>query len=249
VLVQVILVFGIFAAVHARELFGNHALVRAAGTVTYAAYLHAGFAQLLFATVLAVVTVVSGHALLRPRVPAAAREPIPGGRVLVALEVTLLGLVGIALASCWQRSTIYEIAYGYTYLRLAVRFVEGATLGVILLTILKGTARAWRGYGVGVAAIGLATVLVATCFNADLYIARENVARAVAAKDGSGSIYAYKTLDLGYLEDLSRDALPVLDDPYFASQPTTASRLEEVWNRGAPPRGWRSFRGIAGRLR
>jgi Domain of unknown function (DUF4173) len=257
VLAQVAVVFGLFAAVHARELFGGHALARAAGTVTYAEYLHAGFAELLFATVLAVLTIVSGHALLRDRTKVRRQpegsegphgnESIPGGRALALLEVTLLALVGIALASCWQRSSIYEIAYGYTYLRLGVRFVEAAALGVTLLTMLKASLRAWRGYGVGVAALGLASVLAASCFDADLYIARENVARAAAAKDGSGSPYAWKTLDLGYLEGLSRDALPVLRDPYFADETTMAGDLEETWRVKTPARGWRSFRGIAGR--
>jgi hypothetical protein len=249
VLLQVGVVFAVFAAVHARELFAGHALARAAGTVTYAEYLHAGFTRLLCATVLAIATVVLGHVLLRDRGASSNARAglVPGGRGLTALEVALLGLVGIALASSWQRSTIYEVAYGYTYLRLAVRFIEVAIGGLIALTAIKAALRSWRGYAVAVASLGLLTVLGAACFNADLYIARENVARAAVARAGNGDPYAWKTLDVGYLEDLTRDALPVLDDPYFAGAPDTAAQLRDAWVQKAP-RGWRSYRGLGGRF-
>jgi hypothetical protein len=255
VLAQVALVFALFAVVHARELFAGHEFARAAGTVTYAEYLHAGFTRLLCATVLAVATVVLGHILLRPRAVSggAARddsladEPIPGGRAIAGLEGVLLGLVGVALASCWQRSSIYEIAYGYTYLRLAVRFIELGVLGLVALTLVKSVARSWRGYEVGVAALGLVVLLAAACFNADLYVARGNVARAADVETGSGSPYAWKTLDQDYLAGLSRDALPVLQEPYFVAAPNLANGLRESWT-SKTPRGWRSFRGLSGRF-
>jgi hypothetical protein len=256
VLAQVALVFALFAAVNARELFAGHALARAAGTMTYAQYLHAGFARLLSATVLAVVTVVVGHWLLMDRTPSRTSQDhgglgvssnvyaYAGGRALAALEVTLLALVGLALASCWQRSSVYEIACGYTYLRLGVRFTEIAVFGVIALTILKSGLRSWRGYGIGLASVGLVTVLVAACFNADLYVARRNVQRAAEARAGDGSPYAWRTLDLSYLAGLSRDATPVLDDFFFADDPGARRDLERAWAVKNHARGWRSFRGL-----
>jgi hypothetical protein len=248
-----VLVFGLFAVVHAQEFFGGHALARARGTVTYAEYLHAGFEELLCATILAVLTVLVGHVLLRDRGffhrSVDAPASIPGGRSLAILEVVLLALVGVALASCWQRSSVYEVAYGYTYFRLAVRFIEVAVAVLVALTIVKAVARSWRGFRTAMAMAYFATLLAAAGFNADRYIARENVARAAAAKDGTGSPFAYKPLDLDYLEGLSQDAFPVLADTYFDSDPDAAAHLEAAWTRGSSSRGWRSFRGLAGRSR
>src|SRR5262249_33243172 len=64
---QVALVFALFVGANLRHLFGGDALVRGSDGVTYASYLHTGFAQLLFATILSVCLVLGGHALLRPR--------------------------------------------------------------------------------------------------------------------------------------------------------------------------------------
>jgi hypothetical protein len=252
VIAQVALVFGLFAAVNARELFIGHDVARAVGTGTYAEYLHTGFTRLLCATILAVATVVLGHSLMRHPDrgdPAVRRQLIPGGRPLAALELLLLALVGVALASSWQRSTLYEVAYGYTYLRLAVRFAEFAVLGLLLLTMVKAGARSWLGYPVGVAGVLLGTVMLAACFNADLYVARGNVARAAAVRSGDGSPYAYKTLDLPYLAGLSRDAAPVLRDAYFALEPDPANELQRAWDGKDDAKDWRSFRGLSGRSR
>ena len=64
---HVVAVFGVYVIANAGTLFAGHAHLRAHGTVTYAEYLHEGFAQVSIATLLAVACVVAGHALLRPR--------------------------------------------------------------------------------------------------------------------------------------------------------------------------------------
>ncbi len=230
VLAQLVAVFGIFVAANAKYLFGGHALVTAKGTPTYAAYLHAGFAQLSLATLLAVVVVVVGQRLVRVR----------DGRARIALaicETSLLALTAITLASCAQRLRIYDEAYGYTYLRLGVGLFQLGVLGLLALTIVKSLVPSWRGYGAAIALSTIGFAVFAGTLDADGWIARANVARANAGRP----------LDVEYLQALSADAAPVLGDPYFAAQPEIANLLARTWNERASAmrqRDWRSWRGL-----
>ena len=247
VLVQVAAVFSVFAAVNAKYLFAGHALTRAHGTVTYAEYLHAGFAQLSIATALAIVAVAVGHRLLRARgAGEAAGARIPGGLWLGALETLVLALTCVALLSCLQRLRIYEDAYGYTYLRLGVGFFQLGVLGVLLITVGKALARSWRGWGCSIVGAAFALVTAASWFNADLYIARANVDRAEAWCDCVADPFAWKELDADYLANLSEDASPVLGHPFFQRHAELAGELSYAWAERARMHregGWRSFRG------
>jgi len=231
---QVALVFAGFAAVNAKTLFGGHALVRAAGGPTYARYLHSGFGQLLVATVLSVCLVLLGHAWMRPRTEGAAIEPVPGGPALAALETALLVLTGVALASCWQRLAIYEDAYGATYLRLGVGFIELAVLGTLVLTIAKSVKRSWRGHAGAVMAMLVGVAVTAATMNADATITERNLDRAARGRP----------LDTAYLELLSADACAALDHPTLAADSELRQGLVAAWTAADEPHGWRSARGI-----
>ena len=230
---QVTLVFGLFVAANLRHLFGGVALVRAPGALTYATYLHAGFAELLVATILSVCLVLAGHALLRPRGERAPFAPVPGGRLLASLEAALLVLTGITVASCWQRLRIYEDAYGASHLRLGVAFVELTVLGVLALTIVKVVARRWTGHAGAVLAFGALVAVLASGFNADAYVARTNLDRAANGKP----------LDLAYLASLSGDAWVALDHPVVRADESLSSILEASFC-GPREGGLRSFRGL-----
>ena len=236
VLAQLVAVFGIFVAANAKYLFGGHALVTAKGTPTYAGYLHAGFAQLSVATVLAVVVVVVGQRLVRSRDASVTIARAP--RIALAVcETSLLALTAITLASCAQRLRIYDEAYGYTYLRLGVGLLQLAVMSVLALTMVKALAPSWRGYGAAIALSGIGFAVFAGTLDADGWIARANVARANAGRP----------LDVDYLQALSADARPVLGDPYFATRPEIAKLLETMWTDEASEvrrRDWRSWRGL-----
>jgi len=234
VLGQVAVVFAGFAAVNAKTLFGGHAIVRAAGGPTYASYLHSGFAQLLFATVLSVCLVLAGHAWMRRRAPEAMSGPAPGGRALAAIEATLLVLTFVALASCWQRLAIYEDAYGATYLRLGVGFVELAVAGTLVLTVAKSLKRSWRGHAGAVMVMLTLVAVAAATMNADATIAERNLDRALNERG----------LDLDYLLTLSTDACAALDHPALAADPKLRDELVRGWTANTPSYGWRSARGI-----
>jgi two-component system sensor histidine kinase BaeS len=233
VLAHVVAVFGMYIVANAGHLFVGHAHLRAQGTVTYAHYLQEGFAQVSAATLLAVACVVLGHLLLRR--PGGQR--ITGGRALVAVELALLSLVGVTLASCGHRLALYEEAYGYTYLRLGVWLLQLGVAGLLALTAARCLARAWRGWGTALVWSGVAFALVAGSVNADAWIARRNVDRA-----RRGGL-----LDLDYLEGLSEDARGVLAEVSGLVEPGAADELAQRWATSATEHhahGWRSVRGL-----
>jgi hypothetical protein len=234
---QVTLVFALFVGANLRHLFGGSALVRAPGGLTYANYLHAGFAELLFATVLSLCLVLGGHGLLRPR-GSLRSTPIPGGKLLAALEAALVLLTGVTVASCWQRLRIYEDAYGASHLRLGVAFVELFLLGVLALTLAKVLARTWAGHAGAVLAFATAMAVVASGFNADAYVARTNLDRAAEGK----------AFDRSYLLSLSSDARSALDHPFVQADPELSRALTARYCH-ASGRDLRSFRGLGQRCR
>jgi hypothetical protein len=232
---QVTLIFGLFVAANLRHLFGGDALVRAPGTLTYASYLHAGFAQLLVATVLSVCLVLAGHALLRPRQTAEGPRAVPGGALLTALEAALLALTGITVVSCWQRLGIYVEAYGASRLRLGVAMIELGVLGVLVLTLVKVVLRRWTGHAGALLALFAGLAVFATGINADAYVASVNLDRASRGKP----------LDLDYLASLSIDAHGVVGHPFVKDNPEVRERLEAGFSSGCKSMGdLRARRGL-----
>jgi hypothetical protein len=236
VLSQVLAVFAVYVLANASTLFEGHAQLRGPGTGTYAGYLHEGFTQVSIATLLAVACVVFGHVLLRPREGAVR---IPGGRLLVGIELGLLALVGVTLASCAHRLSLYEEAYGYTHLRLAVWLLQLGVAGLLAMTAARCLARAWTGWGAALTWSGVSFTLLAGSLDADGRIARCNVDRA----------HQGAPLDLDYLASLSEDARGVLPEVYGMDR-DQATYLGAVWaDRAAEHRagGWRARRGLGSR--
>jgi hypothetical protein len=228
ILLQVVAVFALYVGASAGTLFAGHALVRAHGTVTYAQYLHEGFAQVSVATLLAVACVLAGQ------------ELVTGGKRLMAIELGLLGLVGVTLVSCAHRLGIYEEAYGYTYLRLGVWFLHLGVAGLLVMTAARAIARGWSGFGAALAWSVLIFGVLASSFDADGWIARRNVARAV----GSGA-----PMDVAYLASLSEDASGVLP-AVQAYNPLAGDVLRRAWGQSWAwhhTDGWRSRRGLGQR--
>jgi hypothetical protein len=235
VLLQLVGVFAIYVVANAKSLFAGHEVLRAHGTWTYAQYVHEGFFQVAVATFFAVACVVVGHALLRA--PGGAGGPLPGGKALAAVELTLLGLVGVTLASSVHRLALYEEAYGYTELRLGVRVAQLGVAGLITLTAARCLLRSWRGWGAAFAWSLVAFTVVVSSMNADAWVARHNVARS----------YAGFGLDTAHLASLSEDASVVLGD---LSWSTDSQFLAGTWwasRVGNHGRDWRSWRGLGSR--
>ncbi|GAA1506777.1 DUF4153 domain-containing protein [Nocardioides humi] len=186
-------VFAVFLVAQATVVFGGHAYLRRTTGLTYAEYVHEGFAQLTIATALTLL-VIWAAARKAPRETASDRLWL---RVaLGALCVETL----VVVASALYRMDVYQEAYGFTRLRLLVDVFEG-WLGVLVVAVVVsgiGLRGAWLPRfallsGV-VGLLGLALV------NPDAWIARHNLARY----DDTGRV------DWAYLRGLSDDAVPAL---------------------------------------
>lgn len=225
---QVVAVFAVFVVANARQLFGGAEFVRDDTSTTYASYLHAGFGQLLLATVLAVCVVLAGQTLV---VSDGTRAR---SRALVALDVLIVGCAGLTLASCYQRLSIYVDAYGASHQRLGVAVVMLVVAGVLALTLVRSVLARWRGYPSALVVLTLGSLALASHVDADARVARMNLDRAARGA----------ALDVRYLGGLTPDALSALDHPYLADHPDVALEIERRIC-GAVPRGdWRSFRGF-----
>jgi hypothetical protein len=231
VLAMVASMFLLFFVANARTLFAGHAAVRSTASTTYSSYLHAGFNQLVVATFLSVITVVMGHALVgRDEL-----ERVRGGRVLKAIELALIGLTGVTVVSCWQRLSIYENAYGATFLRVFVAAILVGALALLGLAAVKSLRRHWKGFAS--ALIALVTTFGVGCslFDADGYIVSTNLERVSTSA---------AALDVDYLRGMSSDACSATSSPAFMALSEDVQRdLKLGWARNDAKTDWRSFRG------
>lgn len=189
----VVAVFAVFLVAQATVAFGGHGYLQRTTGLTYAEYVHEGFAQLTIATVLTLLVIWAAGRK-------ASRETASDRLWLrVALGVLCVETL-VVVASALHRMQVYQEAYGFTRLRLLVDVFEG-WLGLLVLAVLvSGVAlrSAWLPRFAlltgGVALLGLALV------NPDAWIARHNLDRY----DETGRV------DWTYLAGLSDDAVPVL---------------------------------------
>ncbi|HWJ11054.1 MAG TPA: DUF4153 domain-containing protein [Nocardioides sp.] len=186
-------VFAVFLAAQATVAFGGHDYLRRTTGLTYAEYVHEGFAQLTVATALTLL-VIWATARKAARETAADRTWLR-----VALGVLCVETL-VVVASALDRMQVYQEAYGFTRMRLLVDVFEG-WLGLLVLAVLVGgvTLRAaWLPrFALLSGAVALLGLAVA---DPDAWIARHNLERY--AETGR--------VDWTYLAGLSDDAVPVL---------------------------------------
>jgi two-component system sensor histidine kinase BaeS len=183
-------VFVVFLAAQAAAVFGGHDYVRQATGLTYAEYVHQGFAQLTVATVLTLLVVWAAAR----KVAKTAADQWWLRASLGALCLMTLVVVGSAL----HRMDLYQQAYGFTRLRLLVDAFEG-WLGLVVLAVLVAGVGLRGGWLPRMALLSGATVLLALAVaNPDAWIARHNIER----------YHATGKVDWDYLKGLSADATP-----------------------------------------
>ena len=185
--------FALFVAVQLAVLFGGDGYVRETAGLTYAQYARSGFAQLVLVAALTLGVVAAALRWART-------EREPDVRLLRALLGALCVLTLVVLASALHRLGLYEEAYGFTRLRVAVHalLLFGAALFALVIAALAIGRRGW----LAPATAGLAA-LAALAFwigDPDRRIAAHNVERYEA----TGRI------DTAYLARLSADAVPAL---------------------------------------
>jgi hypothetical protein len=189
----VVAVFAIFVAAQLTVMFGGHEYLRRTTGLTYASYVHEGFAQLTVATVLT-LGVVALAVRKAPRAEARDRA------LLRAVLGALCLLTLVVVASALYRMHLYEEAYGFTRLRLLVSFFEGWLGLVVLLVLVAGIRLVGRWIPRAALLTGAAALLALAALNPDAYIAERNIERYTATQ----------RVDWYYLSGLSADATPAL---------------------------------------
>ncbi len=221
-----VLVFTLFVAVQAGNLFRGEAWVREHVGLTFAEYARDGFFQLVVASALALPLVYGATFAAGTLAEGAARS-------IRALQAVALALVAAVAMSALWRLGLYVEAYGLTEDRIygaAVILGIAGTIAVLGRTILVGrTAAVARGILVTAAAVlGLLNAMGPAALTA-----RVNLA-------GAGT----REVDYAYLGNLGADAVPVIADrlPSLdpAGQCAVARRLVERWRPDAAGdwRGW-----------
>ena len=250
VLALVNVLFGAFVAIQLGYLFGGGEYISTAQDFTYADYARSGFFELVITAVLSLFFVVIVQRMSR-------RTGAGQNRWFNALGSLLLAFVMVMLVSAYRRMALYEATYGYTELRLLV-YVFIAWLAVLLVWMIGALwLRPERAtLGMVVAALGFLTTL--NLLNPDAFIVRRNVERhlslqnhqqlpeqspaheTVAAAPPSegrsnnetrGSFFREDiALDLGYLRELSNDAVPELlrARDRLKQDPDAVARLNEI---------------------
>jgi hypothetical protein len=206
--------FATFVWVQFAYLFGGRTNIRVDG-FTFAEYARRGFFELVFVSIMTLLLLLGLHWFT-------ARIGRRQTLLFNGLNSLMSGLVMVMLVSAFQRLQLYEMAYGYTWLRLWVHIFM-IWLGFIFVwffltlwpgrnapretTTESGPAEnvvvhigipKYFAFGIFLAGLGFLTTL--NLVNPDQFIARHNLARLETTGD----------LDVYYLTDLSNDSLPVI---------------------------------------
>ncbi|HEY89213.1 MAG TPA: DUF4173 domain-containing protein [Thermoflexia bacterium] len=192
VLFSIDVLFGIFVAIQFAAHFGGEAFLQR-HDLTYSEYARHGFFELLVVSVLTLgVILVLDFITSRPR-PLHHRVFLAGSALLIALTL-------IILVSAFQRLNLYEITYGFTWLRLLphVFMIWLAVLFALFLWML--CTRRTRLFATAALVVALGFTVTLDLLNPEVFIFRRNLERYQWGLE----------LDVDYLGSLSEDVVPQL---------------------------------------
>ena len=199
VLGSVALLFAFFVMIQFTYLFGGQANI--AETLNYSQYARRGFFELV-----AVAVLVLGMILLFDRITL--RRDNRQGIFFSVLSIVIVGLTMVMLVSAWKRMELYELAYGFTYLRVLTH-VFMFWLAVLLVFAILDVMRVRTNiFALGVLVSCIGYIATLNVMNIDNYIAERNI-QAYFAEETEVD------LDICYLRTLSADASPAMADLYF----------------------------------
>lgn len=192
-LLAIDLLFALFVALQIAYLFGGRDTIEAAG-IPYSAYARRGFFELVGAAIL-VAGLLFTVDLLAVR-----------SRVVLAAGFALLALTGVVLVSAAYRLDLYQIAYGWSELRL---YALAAIVFLAIALAIVGVAILARRMDRALQPIVMAALVVALGVNLaapSAFIARANIDRVTDREEVPES--AETQADLVYLVSLGDGAVP-----------------------------------------
>lgn len=185
------LLYLIFVSIQFAYLFGGINNVVVSG-LTYSEYARRGFFEIVLVTLINLSILFIGFKFFN-------KEGNAVQKAIKVLNSLLIIFTGIMLYSAHFRMSLYEQAYGFTYLRILTHFF----MVLILLCLLVSFYRVWReGFIVEKAYILIALVfyVVLNFVNFDVMIAKNNFERYQKTKQ----------IDVSYIGRLSYDVIPWL---------------------------------------
>lgn len=192
-LVAIDLLFAVFVALQVAYLFGGRDTIDAAG-ISYSAYARRGFFELVGAAIV-VVGLLFTLDLVAVRT-----------RIVVAAGLALLALTAVVLVSAAYRLDLYQVAYGWSELRLyalaAIVFLGVALAIVGVAIVARRMDQALQPIAMAAFAVALGVNLAAP----SAFIAGANLDRATEPQDPSAN--AALRSDLLYLVSLGDGAVP-----------------------------------------
>lgn len=189
----IVSVFLAFVVAQASAMWGGHAFVRSTTGLSYADYVHQGFAQLTIATALTLATIALA---VRKAPQSTVRDRLLLRVMLGALSVLTL----VVVASALYRMSVYQQAYGFTVLRVLVDAFE-VWLGIlVVLVMIAGVRLSGRWLPRAALATGAALLLGLGLANPEAWVAEQNIERY----ELTGK------LDVAYLATLGADAIPAV---------------------------------------
>jgi hypothetical protein len=206
-------VFAAFALAQLLAATGAAAATLSAAGVTYADYARSGFFQLLWVSGITLVILFSFSRITGPSSKRSQRAFVMLGELAIVLTV-LITVVA------FRRLSLYEVAYGFTMLRLYSHIFAAwiAAVFVLLAADLAGPRRLRRWF---IGAVGTSGLVVLLALN----IANPEAAVVALNTDHAQSTHK---LDSSYLSELSSDATPALLDSLPVLDPSLRRDVRSV---------------------
>lgn len=199
VLGSVTLLFGFFVMIQFTYLFGGQANI--AETLNYSQYARRGFFELVAVAVLVLgMILVFDHITLR--------RDNRQGILFSVLSIVIVGLTMVMLVSAWKRMELYELAYGFTYLRVLTHVFMFWLAILLVFAILDVMRIRTNIFALGMLLSCIGYIATLNVMNIDNYIAERNIQAYFADE-------TEVDLDICYLRTLSIDASPAMSDLYW----------------------------------
>jgi hypothetical protein len=234
------LLFLAFVVVQIPYLFGGYLNIASDG-FTYAQYARRGFGELVAVAVLTVGLIVLLNAITRRA----------GERQSLAFTVSstlLLALTAVMLISAFKRLWLYELAYGFTEMRLYPH-VFMVWLGLLLAWFVFALWLRPNRFAVGMLIAALGFVGTLDVLNVDDLIVRLNYQhyQRLQSSPLNDRSYYGEQIDVTYLSTLSDDAIPALVglaealEAYPPAQRALDEQLRAFYARRNEQTGWRRW--------